>query len=150
MAKIISVDETGNLSNKKGKVLVGGCFDILHPGHLLFLKKAKQEGDLLIVLLESDEKIKELKGAGRPVNFQKERANVLAKIPEVDYIVELPYMNKNSDYDELISRIKPEIIAVTKGGNNIHHKRVAGLVGAELKVVTDIIGDYSTTKILKS
>src|SRR3990172_9001991 len=56
--------------NQKGKriVLVGGCFDIIHKGHILFLKKAKDEGDFLFVFLESDKKVRELKGYGRPIN----------------------------------------------------------------------------------
>lgn len=129
--------------------MVGGCFDVLHQGHKVFLEKAKQEGDYLIVLLESDEKIKALKGVGRPVQTQKERAKALAFIDSVDFIVLLPNIKANSEYDELISRIKPDILAVTEGQASIHHQRVAKLVGAKIKTVTKMIGDYSTTKLLR-
>ena len=61
-------------------VLVGGCFDILHLGHVVFLEKAKKEGDVLVVLLESDEKVRFLKGKGRPVHTQSERAEILSAL----------------------------------------------------------------------
>ncbi len=134
----------------KGKkiVLVGGCFDILHPGHVIFLEKAKQAGDILIVLLESDEKVRKLKGINRPVHIQKERAKILSALRSVDYVVMLPFMKKSLDYDQLIAQIKPDVIAATFGDINIHHKRIAKKVGAKLKFVTKIIGNHSSSRIL--
>ena len=133
----------------KKVVLVGGCFDVLHPGHIIFLQKAKAAGDYLIVLLESDERIKKLKGIKRPVHDQKMRALMLYAVRYVDQVISLPDLKKDEDYEKIVAKIKPDIIAVTKGGSDYHHeKRVAKLVGAELKYVTKMIGNYSTTAIL--
>lgn len=150
----ISATKVTSLSQslkKQGKkiVLAGGCFDVLHPGHVIFLEKAKQTGDCLIVLLESDKKVKELKGVHRPVHRQGDRAKILSALSYVDYIVLLPYLKNNSEYDALIKKIKPDVIAVTKGDGDIsHHQRAAKLVGASFKFVTKLIGNHSSSKIL--
>lgn len=139
------------MGTSRGKtVLVGGCFDILHPGHVIFLEKAKKMGNRLIVLLESDEKVKKLKGVNRPVHTQKDRAKVLSALRFVDSVICLPFMKEEAEYDKVIAKIRPDIIAVTKGYANIdYHKRSAAKVGAKLKYVTNIVGDYSTSKLLK-
>ena len=140
---------SAKMKNKGKKiVLAGGCFDVLHPGHVIFLERAKKAGDCLIVLLESDEKVKELKGVDRPVHNQKMRARVLSALKSVDYVVMLSLMRKNNEYDELIKKIDPDVIAATQGDINIHHRRVAQLTGAKLEIVTNIIGNYSTSQIL--
>ena len=134
--------------NKK-TVLIGGCFDILHPGHITFLEKAKKAGDILIVLLESDQKVTELKGVGRPVNTQTERAKVLSALKTVDCVVRLPYLKSDTQYDQLTAKIKPDVIAATsKDTDTSHHRRSAKLVGAKFKVVTKI-DHHSTSSILK-
>lgn len=154
MAPIISVSQIAKIvqsikKRQKSIVLVGGCFDVLHPGHVIFLEKAKAAGDYLIVLLESDQKIKQLKGVNRPVHNQKERAKVLAALRPVDLVVVIPMM-EDKDYDQLISKIKPDVIAATLGyGDLSHHQRSARSVGAELKYVTKMISRYSTSQILK-
>lgn len=153
MAEIISTDKIGSVSNrlkKQGRivVLVGGCFDILHPGHVIFLEKAKKAGDILIVILESDQKVKELKGANRPVHTQADRALILSALAAVDYVVMLPYLENTAGYDELISKIDPGVIATTAKDTNTYHQRSAKKVGAKLKIVTDIIKGYSSSKIL--
>lgn len=154
MAEIISVRGLTALSKSlktQGKriVLVGGCFDILHPGHVIFLEKAKRTGDCLFVLLESDEKVRRLKGADRPVHSQMERAKVLSALEAVDYVYLLPYMKNDTQYDQLIGKIRPDVIAVTIGDvNTRHHKRSAKLVGAKLKFVTKMVGNCSTSRIL--
>ena len=133
----------------KRVVLVGGCFDVLHPGHIIFLEKAKKQGNFLIVLLESDEKIKELKGKSRPVHTQKERAAILRSLKSVDQVILLPYMKQDDDYERLIQNLKPDVIAATSGvPDNFHKERIAKITGAKIKYVTKIIGDYSTTNIL--
>lgn len=130
-------------------VLVGGCFDILHVGHITFLSKAKKEGDTLVVLLESDQSIKETKGLNRPINTQKDRAKILGALTVVDYIVLLPKLT-NDGYDQIVKKIKPRVIASTRGDLNIHHKkRAAALSGAKLKMVTSPIKDRSTTNLIK-
>lgn len=130
-------------------VLVGGCFDVLHPGHVIFLEKAKKAGDNLIVLLESDKNIRERKGSKRPVHTQKLRSTVLKALKTVDQVVSLPYMKSDADYETLIKKIKPDIIAVTSGAkDNYHKKRIAKSIGAKLKYVTKMIGNYSTSSIL--
>ena len=164
MAGIISINKTslllrnriGSLCNrlkKQGKVivLVGGCFDLLHPGHVIFLEKAKKAGDSLIVLLESDEKIKAIKGINRPVHSQAERAKVLSALRPVDYIVVLPFLKNDLEYDRLILKIKPDIVAATSGSENIrHYRRAAKLSGAKLKFVTKTINGHSTSSLIDS
>lgn len=129
-------------------VLVGGCFDVLHPGHVIFLQKAKRVGDILVVLLESDEKIKKLKGITRPVHNQDERAQVLSALAGIDYIVPLPDLKNDKSYEEIVLQIKPDIIAATAGIDDYYHKRVSKIVGAQLKYVTKMIGSYSTSRII--
>lgn len=156
MAKIIPISKIGGLSKglkKQGKVIVlaGGCFDLLHPGHVIFLERAKKSGDILVILLESDEKIKAVKGINRPVHNQHERAVVLSALRSVDYIVMLPIFKKDSDYEQLVLQIKPDIIAATyKTGNNQYYKKAARLSGAKLKFVTELIGSHSTSSLISS
>lgn len=134
---------------KRRVVLVGGCFDVLHPGHVIFLEKAKKAGDELIVLLESDERIKKLKGINRPVHTQKERAIVLKALKFVDKVVPLPYIETDTGYRKLIEKIKPDIIAATEGMRDNHFKKQAAkLTGAKFIYVTKIIGNHSSSGII--
>ncbi len=138
--------------NRSGKkiVIAGGIFDILHIGHIRFLQQAKNEGDLLFVFLESDNKAKQTKGKLRPINDQKTRAEVLESLYFVDYVVTLDNNLEDKQYDKLISQIKPTIIAVTKGSSTMQHaKRQA--IENNIKVIEVItrIQNQSTTRIAK-
>lgn len=154
MGKVISTTNLVTIVKKCKKqnqkiVLVGGCFDILHPGHVIFLEKAKKAGNYLIVLLESDEKVKKLKGANRPVHTQQMRAKMLSALQDVDCVVLLPFMQSEASYDDILQEIKPDVIAATSGYEEIgHHKRAARLTGARLKFVTKKVNGHSTSRIL--
>lgn len=133
----------------KKVVLVGGCFDVLHPGHIIFLEKAKKLGDELIILLESDKKVRILKGANRPVHSQKQRARILKALKYVDQVINLPFIQNEREYDQIIEKIKPDIIAATFGlGNVTHLERSAKLVGAKLVYVTKVLGNHSSSRIV--
>ncbi len=154
MDKAISIEQTKELSSKlhqqnKRIILLGGCFDILHMGHIIFLEEAKKHADIVIVLLESDESIKKAKGPKRPINSQIERARILSALSIVDYVILLkPEMNDKA-YDDLVIALKPAIIATTSGDINRHHKeRQAGLVGANVMDVTTPITGKSTTTLI--
>jgi FAD synthetase len=134
---------------QKKIVLVGGCFDILHDGHFEFLKKAKAEGDILVVLLENDENVKKRKGPARPINTQNKRAKALADLSYVDFVIRLKEMTKDAEYDKLIVQIKPDVLAITKGDPGIKHRqRQAKLTGARVAEVIERIGGLSTTSLL--
>ena len=154
MNQILNINqavETAKILHDKNKtiVLAGGCFDILHIGHMDFLEKAKKRGDILFLFLESDEKIKQLKGNQRPIFDQMERAKVLSALKFVDYIILLPEFKKNEEYDTLIKNIKPNIIAVTKNDPNIKHiKRQIKLVSAKIAIVNSKIKNVSSSNIL--
>jgi len=137
-------------TEKKGRiVLAGGCFDILHIGHVTFLSEAKKMGDYLVVLLESDEKVKRLKGKSRPIFIQKERAEMLSALRSVDLVVLLPMMEHDRDYLDLINKIKPGIIAVTENDPNIEKKQgQADEVGGKLEKVFHT-KTFSTSKLAK-
>lgn len=155
MGEVISASKVSSFVKKlkkagKSIVLVGGCFDVLHPGHIIFLQKAKNCGDVVVVLLENDQRVGDLKGVSRPVHNQKQRALVLSALRFVDLVIMLPFMEKEEEYDRIISKIKPDIVAVTFGDKtNYHKKRSAKKVGAKLKYVTRMIGNHSTSRILK-
>ncbi len=152
MARIINLRELTTFLPKKSKgriVLTGGCFDILHIGHVRFLSEAKGMGDYLVVLLESDENVKKLKGENRPVFIQKERAEMLSALGSIDLIVLLRMMENDSDYLNLVTKIKPDVIAVTENDPHIEKKRwQAKEVGAELKIIS-LAKTYSTSRLAK-
>ena len=130
-------------------VLVGGCFDMLHVGHVEFLRKSRSFGDYLIVLLESDENIKKLKGKNKPIFNLKERITVLKAIKYVDKVIVVPKNPTHETYLKLIKKIKPNVVAITEGDILQKHKlNQAKLVGAKLKVIKKY-KDFSSTKITK-
>lgn len=137
---------------KSGKtiVLTGGSFDILHAGHIEFLKQARSLGDILIVMLEPDEKIRKIKGENRPVNTQNDRAKVLSGLPAVSFVLNLTNLQRDSDYEILVKRLEPDIIA-TSGSDKVFdwEKNLAQLGKIRIVKVMERIGDYSTTKIIK-
>lgn len=131
-------------------VLVGGCFDVVHLGHIIFLEKAKAEGDILVILLESDKNIKKNKGQNRPINNQKNRAVFLTKLKMVDYVVKLPEMKNDEEYLEIIKKLKPKVIAVSENDENLAKKRQQSeVVGAKLLKVTKLVPHQSTSRIIE-
>jgi rfaE bifunctional protein nucleotidyltransferase chain/domain len=138
------------IKSKNKIVLVGGCFDVLHLGHIIFLEKAKKMGDKLIVLLESDENIRKNKGNNRPINNQENRAKMLLSLKVVDKVVKLPEMKTNEDYLALIKKIKPSVIAITDGDERVFQKKEqAKLIGAKVVEVTKQIPYQSTSRIVE-
>lgn len=132
-------------------VLVGGCFDVLHPGHRSFLKAAEEQGDLLVILLEADEAVSQRKGPKRPLNTQLKRAQNLLSSTPARLVILLPFPFEDNDYDQLVTSIKPAIIATTKGDPSIHHKiRQAKKIGAEIVEVIDRLSNYSTTQLINT
>ena len=141
--KILSLEELLKVLPKdKRKVFTNGCFDILHSGHVKYLKEAKSFGDILIVGLNSDESVKRLKGDSRPVNEFNDRAEVLAGLESVDYVVgfgdDTPY--------ELIKAIKPDVLV--KGGDYEGKEVVGSDIAKETRLVQFVDGK-STTNIIK-
>ena len=94
-------------SYKKTVVFTNGCFDIIHGGHIEYLQKARDLGDILIVGLNSDSSVKKLKGEGRPLKTEQERANILAALKYVNYIC----IFSDETPEKMIREIKPDIIA---------------------------------------
>lgn len=136
-------------SEGKTIVLAGGCFDILHVGHIAYLTGAKKTGDVLFVFLESDENIKKIKGEHRPINAQADRAKILESLEMVDYVIPLPQIEKDNYYDDLVISLKPAIIAITKGDPTRKHKdRQAKLVDGKVLEVAAPVVNKSTTKLI--
>jgi|JI8StandDraft_1071087.scaffolds.fasta_scaffold35599_2 cytidyltransferase-like protein len=139
-----------SFSNNKKVVLIGGCFDILHYGHINFLKNAKAVGDLLVVALEPDDLIF-LSKKRLPIHTQSQRAINLTAIRYVDYVILLPRLNGFKDYNQLVQDVRPNVIAVTSNDPQIHNKKIqAHNAGAKLKLVIDRIEKFATSKILSS
>src|SRR3990167_5865970 len=135
---------------KKTIVLVGGCFDIFHIGHLRLLTSAKKTADCLLVALEADEKVKDLKGPNRPIHSQKERAEILAALSDIDYVLRLPKFSDDKDYFNLVNTVRPEIVAVTKNDPALTKKKEQlKKIGGQLKIVTPRISTYSTSQLAK-
>ena len=136
--------------NGKSIILATGFFDLLHDEHVTFLKKAKNHGDVLIVAVESDERARELKGAGRPVEPQLLRCKKVSQY--ADFVICLGSdFNNFEAYDSLMSAIRPETYAVSE--HTSHQKSKAFLVekyGGKLEIVHDWNPLVSTTKILQT
>lgn len=125
---------------KKRVVFTNGCFDVLHKGHLTLLKQARSLGDKLIVGLNSDASVRQLKGATRPFNNVNTRKEQLELIPYVDEVV---VFEEDTPYN-LIKELKPDLIV--KGGDYTVEE-IVGHDLAPVHIVSTVEG-YSTTKIL--
>jgi len=97
------------------KVLVGGCFDLIHFGHIEFLTSAKKFGDILVVALESDENVRRMKGETRPIHTQKQRKAMLESLRMVDEVIMLKPLRTDAEYETLVKTVHPAIIAITQG-----------------------------------
>lgn len=129
-------------------VLVGGCFDILHIGHVRFLEEAARQGDIVVLSLESDAFIQAAKHR-TPVHDQMMRATILSACRYVDLIVALPHLTSHDEYDAMVRAIAPDVIAITGADpGQVHKERQAQMLGIEVVPVVNLITNYSTTKIL--
>jgi D-beta-D-heptose 7-phosphate kinase/D-beta-D-heptose 1-phosphate adenosyltransferase len=151
MAKILTIEELRIereelRRQKKRVVLTNGCFDLLHPGHVRYLQQARTLGDVLIVALNSDRSVRELKGSGRPILNENERAEVIAALGCVDYVT---IFNEPTPR-EVIATLLPDILV--KGGDwKINH--IIGreeVVAAGGKVLSlHFVDGYSTTDVIE-
>jgi len=137
------IHELDDLKTKGGKVVfTNGCFDILHRGHLTYLRQARELGDTLVVGLNSDASVKVLKGEDRPVNNQQDRAEMLLALEFVDYVIifgdETPY--------ELIKTVKPDILV--KGGDYNAEEVVGREFSGKVEIIPFVDG-YSTTNFIE-
>ncbi|WP_345975141.1 D-glycero-beta-D-manno-heptose-7-phosphate kinase [Sulfurimonas sp. HSL3-7] len=123
-------------------VFTNGCFDILHVGHVKYLQEAKSFGDILIVGLNSDASVRELKGPSRPVNTEDDRAYILAALDAVDYVVKF---SEETPYD-LIKMIAPDVLV--KGGD-YEGKEVVGTEFSKALKLVDFVNGKSTTKTIE-
>jgi FAD synthetase len=121
------------------KVLVGGCFDLIHYGHVRFLSAAQEQGDYLVVALESDENVRKMKGATRPIHSQEQRKAMLLSLTMVNEVITLPPMHSDTEYRELVTRVAPSVIAITEGDPMEGKKRDhAAAIGATIAVIPKI------------
>ena len=130
-------------AKRKRIVFTNGCFDLIHMGHISYLESAKSFGDILIVGLNSDRSINSIKGKGRPINTQSDRAYILAALEVVDYVV---IFDEDTPYN-LINAIKPNILVK---GSDYKGKEVVGQnIADELKLIKFIPGKSSSLTIEK-
>ncbi|MFL6520999.1 MAG: D-glycero-beta-D-manno-heptose 1-phosphate adenylyltransferase [Chthoniobacterales bacterium] len=151
--KIITADEAGAIAAKMredGRKLVftNGCFDLLHVGHVRYLAAARALGDALLVAINGDESVRALKGEGRPLNREADRAEVIAALASVDYVVVFAEVRATA----LLEKIRPAIYV--KGGDytaeSLHVEERSALerMGTEIRLVPFEAG-YSTSRLLE-
>ena len=127
--------------------LANGCFDLLHVGHVRYLRAAKELGGRLIVAVNADDSVRALKGAGRPIMPDAERAEILAALADVDAVVVFP----ERDVRALIREIKPEVQA--KGtdytADSVPERDAVQEYGGRVAIVGDP-KDHSATEIIRT
>jgi len=151
LSKIINKEKLEQLRSQSSVVsqkivFTNGCFDILHPGHLDLLKKAKSLGNVLVVGVNDDASITRLKGANRPIHTLTDRMTMLAGLSSTDYII--PF-SEDTPYN-LIIMLNPDVLV--KGGDYT----IDTIVGAEDVIqnggrveIIDILDNYSTSSIIE-
>lgn len=151
MGKLVSYKKIRALTTslkRQGKIIVftNGCFDILHAGHVRYLKKAKKLGDMLVVGLNSDFSVRKIKGKERPINNQRDRAEILCSLSTVDYVV---IFNEETP-ERLIKMVQPDILV--KGydwkGKKIAGEDIVRKNGGKV-VFFPLLKGRSTTKLIQ-
>lgn len=149
--KIVSTDEIGSLravlhARARRLVLTNGCFDILHVGHVRYLQAARMLGDALCVAINSDRTVRLLKGMGRPVNCENDRAEMLAALEAVSYVTIFDEVSPRA----LIAAMLPDVLV--KGGDyaldEIHGREEVEAAGGSVIALPYIAG-ASTTSIIE-
>lgn len=144
-AKILSLSELSERADEirqagQRLVLTNGCFDLLHVGHVRYLRQARELGDFLVVAVNGDESVRALKGAGRPLNSEEDRAEVLAALEGVDFVTIFPALGATA----VIEALRPAIYV--KGGDytleSLDPEEVAALkrAGSEIKTLALVPG----------
>ena len=148
--KIVSLEEICSLreqlaSQGRKVVFTNGCFDLLHIGHVRYLKEAKKQGDLLIVGLNDDESTRHIKGPGRPFIAQRDRAEILAALEFVDYVI----IFSERTAERLVRALKPD--TYVKGGNyrveELPEAKVVAEYGGQVHL-TPVTAGRSTTNLI--
>jgi D-beta-D-heptose 7-phosphate kinase/D-beta-D-heptose 1-phosphate adenosyltransferase len=151
LGQVVSQDElilhvAGHKRNGQRVVFTNGCFDLLHPGHIRGFEQARALGDVLVVAINSDSSVKFLKGAGRPIIPQDERAEILAALAAVDYVVVFDEMTPR----EILARMLPDVLV--KGGdwgeNEIVGREEVEAAGGRV-VSIPLEPGYSSTAIIE-
>jgi rfaE bifunctional protein nucleotidyltransferase chain/domain len=151
-SKILTLDqlaaESGRLRSESQRVVAtNGCFDILHVGHVRYLTAARKLGDVLVVGLKGDDSVRQLKGEGRPVNREQDRAEVLAALESVDYVTIFPE-NRATNF---LRAAAPAVYA--KGGDytadtlDPGERAVLDEFGSRIEIIPFEKG-YSTSELL--
>ena len=132
-------------NEKKTIVMTNGCYDILHVGHVRYLQKTKTFADVLILALNSDKSVRAIKGEGRPINNENDRAEVLSALECVDYVV---LFDENSPA-ELLKFVKPDVY--TKGADytleTLPETKVVQGFGGRIEFI-DFVEGKSTTNVI--
>lgn len=128
-------------------VMTNGCFDMLHAGHIMYLNEAKKRGDRLIVAVNSDESVRQLKGPGRPINSENQRMALLAALRDVDWVVKF----NDETPQSLIAKILPDVLV--KGGD-YKVEEIAGhaevlAAGGQVEVLGFVEGLSTTNTIAR-
>jgi len=148
--KIIDSDDLLNQivrdlhDSQKKVVFTNGCFDIMHRGHIEYLSKAADLGDILVIGLNTDDSVSRLKGSHRPIQDEKGRAYVMASLSFVDYVV---FFNEDTPYD-LIKKVQPDILVK---GADYNAEDIVGYdiviaKGGTVETIEFVLG-YSTSAI---
>jgi len=130
-------------------VLATGCFDVLHPAHKAFLKSAKKQGKVLIVGLESDKRVRELTGKGRPITSWEKKEKNLAMLDPVDFVFPLPESFSNTqDHLKLLQLIKVNVFALSENTPHLaKKKKLIKKVGGRI-FIYPFDSRYSTSKLI--
>ncbi len=144
--ELVSIRKELKKQNKK-VVFTNGCFDILHAGHVDYITKAKEKGDVLIVAVNSDSSTKRIKGPTRPIVPQNERAFIISSLKPVDYVF---IFEEDTPY-EVIKKIVPDVLI--KGADwapdKIVGKDIVEANGGKVETI-EFVNDQSTTNIIKT
>jgi len=125
--------------------MVNGTFDVLHPGHIALLNKARSYGDHLIVAIDTDRRVKELKGDKRPINNQNDRRIMLSALKAVDIV---DFFDSTEELIKLMERYKPDVYV--KGSDWKHDTKSTAHQYCKEVIYYDRIEEYSSTRIIES
>lgn len=136
--------------SKQNVVFVSGVFDLLHQEHVNFLRKAKAIGDVLVVAIESDVRVRQIKGEGRPINSQQKRRKQLEALGFIDVVFILPeHFSQPAQHRQLIAEVRPAFLAVSSHSAHLDKKRaIVEEFGGQLQVVHQHNPAISTTQLL--